>query len=86
MYWRRNQVLIACLLVVWFLVSFVFAIFLAEPLYDSRIGQLPASFWWAQQGSMFVFVLLIFVYAWSMDRLDRKHGMGEKKSIEDEEP
>ncbi len=77
-YWRKNQTLIAILLAIWFLVSFVFAIFLAEPLYGARIGKLPASFWWAQQGSMFVFVLLIFIYAWKMDRLDRQYDLDEE--------
>lgn len=72
-YWRKNRTLIAVLLSIWFLVSFVLAIFLAEPLAAVRIGRLPASFWWAQQGSMFVFVILIFVYAWWMDRLDRDY-------------
>ena len=83
-YWRRNQILICCLLGVWFLVSFVFAIFLADALYTWRIGALPASFWWAQQGSMFVFVVLIFVYAFWMDRLDRRYRIDEDGAEEDE--
>lgn len=78
-YWRQNRRLIAVLLAIWFLVSFVFAIFLARPIYDLRLGALPLSFWWAQQGSMFVFVGLIFVYAWRMDRLDREHDVAEKR-------
>ena len=77
-YWRKNRMLIAVLLAVWALVSYVFAIFLAEPLYDARIGELPASFWWAQQGSIFVFVLLIFIYATVMDRLDRKYDVHDE--------
>lgn len=77
-YWRKNRLLIAILLGIWFLVSYVFAIFLAEPLYEARIGALPASFWWAQQGSMFVFVILIFVYAILMDRMDRKYDVHEE--------
>jgi putative solute:sodium symporter small subunit len=76
-YWKWNRLLIAVLLSIWFLVSFVFAIFLAEPLYSLKIGQLPSSFWWAHQGSMIVFVLLILVYALVMDRLDRKYGVGD---------
>jgi putative solute:sodium symporter small subunit len=78
-YWRKNKILIAILLAIWFLVSYVFAIFLAVPLYGFHIGQLPASFWWAQQGSMFVFVLLIFVYAWRMDRMDREYDVHEEE-------
>ncbi|MDX1582737.1 MAG: DUF4212 domain-containing protein [Thermoanaerobaculia bacterium] len=78
-YWRANRILIAVLLAIWALVSFVFAIFLAEPLESVRIGQLPMSFWWAHQGSMFVFVVLIFVYAITMDRLDRKYDVHEEE-------
>ena len=79
-YWKKNQALIAILLAIWFLVSFVFAIFLARPLYDVHMGQLPMSFWWAQQGSMFVFVILIFVYAKRMDTLDKKYGVDEEEN------
>lgn len=78
-YWRKNRQLIAVLLVIWAVVSFGFAILLAEPLDGSRIGRLPAGFWWAQQGSMFVFVGLIFFYAWRMDRLDRQFGVSEER-------
>lgn len=83
-YWRSNQIVICCLLGVWFLVSFVFAIFLAETLYEARIGALPASFWWAQQGSMFVFVILIFAYAFWMDRLDRRYGSQEDADLRED--
>ena len=76
-YWRKNRTLIAVLLVIWAIVSYGFAIFGAEPLYDMKIGKLPMSFWWAHQGSMFVFVLLILVYALVMDRLDRKYDVHE---------
>ena len=83
-YWRKNQLLIAGLLVIWALVSYGFAIFLARPLSEVSIGQLPASFWWAQQGSIFVFVVLIFVYARLMDRLDRKYLGSENPQPEDQ--
>ncbi|MEM7050548.1 MAG: DUF4212 domain-containing protein [Acidobacteriota bacterium] len=76
-YWRQNRRLIAGLLAVWFLVSFVFAILLAEPLGGLRVGRLPMGFWWAQQGALYVFVVLIFVYARRMDRLDRAFGVAE---------
>ena len=82
-YWTRNKQLIAVLLSIWFLVSFVLPYFLAGVLEESRVGQLPAPFWWAQQGSMFVFVILIFVYAFAMDRLDRRYGVGEDRSDEE---
>jgi len=76
-YWKKNKILIAVLLAVWATVSYGFAIFGAKALYGIKIGSLPMSFWWAQQGSMFVFVILIFVYAKVMDVLDRKYGVGE---------
>jgi len=77
-YWKANRALITVLLVIWALVSYVFAILLAEPLYNINVGQVPMSFWWAQQGSMFVFVILIFVYAKRMDTLDRKFDVHEE--------
>ncbi len=77
-YWRKNTRLIAILLGIWFLVSYVFAIFMGNLLYGVSVGKLPMSFWWAQQGSMFVFVLLIFVYARKMDQLDREFGVNEE--------
>ncbi len=76
-YWKANQALIVLLLAIWALVSYVFAIFLANPLYGAKFGALPMSFWWAQQGSMVIFVILIFVYAYVMDRLDRKYNLHE---------
>ncbi|NJN64216.1 MAG: DUF4212 domain-containing protein [Acidobacteria bacterium] len=78
-YWRANRRLIAILLAIWALVSYGFSIFLAEPLYGARIGYAPMSFWWAQQGSIFVFVILIFVYAIVMDRIDRRYGVDDDR-------
>lgn len=80
-YWRANKILIAVLLLIWAVVSFGCAILLARPLYNVSVGQVPMSFWWAQQGSMVVFVLLIFVYAGVMDRLDRKHDVHEEADL-----
>ncbi len=80
-YWRANKLLIAVLLVIWALVSLVFAILLARPLSALHVGHLPMSFWWAQQGSIVVFVILIFVYAWSMDRLDEKYDVHEDRPV-----
>lgn len=77
-YWRRNRILIAVLLSIWLVVSFGFAILFAEPLGRFSVGRLPMGFWWAQQGAMYVFVALIFVYAWRMDRLDREHDVDEE--------
>lgn len=72
-YWRANNRLIAILLAVWGVVSFVFGILLAEPLNGVRFFGLPLGFWIAQQGAIYVFVVLIFVYARLMDRLDHKY-------------
>lgn len=74
-YWRANIALIRNLLIVWMLVSLVFSILLVEPLNTVRIASVPLGFWMAQQGSILTFVLLIFIYAWQMDRLDRKYGI-----------
>ena len=77
-YWQRNRRLIALLLSIWALVSFGFSILFAESLSGFNVGKLPAGFWWAHQGAMVVFVVLIFVYAWRMDALDREHDLHEE--------
>jgi len=77
-YWKRNVRLISILLFIWALVSYGFGIFFAEALSGIHIGKLDAGFWWAQQGSMFVFVILIFVYARRMDKLDREYNVHEE--------
>ena len=76
-YWRANIRLILTLLTIWAVVSIGFGILLIEPLNRFHIGKLPLGFWFSQQASIYVFVVLIFVYAWRMDRLDRKHGVGD---------
>ncbi len=76
-YWRANLRLIGVLLTIWALVSYVFGILLVDQLNAWKIGDLPLGFWIAQQGAIYVFVLLIFIYAWRMDKLDRKHGVDE---------
>jgi putative solute:sodium symporter small subunit len=77
-YWRANTALIRNLLIIWALVSLVFSILLVQPLNNLRLGGLPLGFWMAQQGSIFVFVALIFVYAVQMDKLDRKYGVNRR--------
>jgi len=74
-YWKKNRRLIGMLLTIWALVSFGFAILI--PM-NFNIGKLPAGFWWAQQGSMYVFVILIFVYARQMDKIDREFDLHEE--------
>ncbi len=76
-YWRANLTLVAVLLFIWFLVSYGFGILLVEPLNAIQMGGYKLGFWFAQQGSIYVFLVLIFVYAWSMNRLDRKYGVHE---------
>ncbi|MCJ8281126.1 MAG: DUF4212 domain-containing protein [Rivularia sp. ALOHA_DT_140] len=74
-YWRKNIALIRNLLIVWALVSIVFSILLVEPLNTIPFFGVPLGFWMAQQGSILVFVALIFIYAVQMDKLDREHNI-----------
>ena len=76
-YWKENLKYLAILLSVWFLVSFVFGILLVEQLNTIRIGGFKLGFWFAQQGSMYVFVILIVVYVKLMNKLDKKYGVDE---------
>ena len=71
-YWRANLRLVAGCLVVWFVVSFGFGVILVEPLNTIRLGGFKLGFWFAQQGSIYTFVVLIFFYAWRMRKLDRQ--------------
>jgi putative solute:sodium symporter small subunit len=72
-YWRANIALIRNLLIVWAIVSICLSILLVEPLNAVQLGSIPLGFWLAQQGAIYVFVALIFIYASQMDRLDRKY-------------
>ncbi len=72
-YWRQNLKILALLLAIWFVVSFGLGIFWVEPLNQYRLWGFPLGFWFAQQGSIYVFVVLILVYAVWMDRLDAKY-------------
>jgi putative solute:sodium symporter small subunit len=76
-YWKANLLYLAILLSVWFIVSFGFGILLVEPLNRFTIGGAPAGFWFAQQGSIYVFVALILIYVRLMNRLDRRWGFRE---------
>ncbi len=77
-YWRKNLRLMVLLLAVWFTVSYVLGILLVEQLNRIVINDFPLGFWFAQQGSIFTFVVLIFVYAVRMDRLDDEYGVSER--------
>lgn len=76
-YWSANLRLIGVCLVIWALVSFGFGILLRPLLAGISIGGTDLGFWFAQQGSILVFLFLIFFYAWRMNALDRKHGVDE---------
>jgi putative solute:sodium symporter small subunit len=76
-YWAANVRLIVGCLIVWFLVSFGFGIILRPLLSGIDVGGTDLGFWFAQQGSILVFLVLIFFYAWRMNSLDRAHGVDE---------
>lgn len=76
-YWKKNISKMVLLLSIWFLVSFVFGILLAEPLNAIKLGGFPLGFWFAQQGSIYVFVALIFVYVRMMNKLDKEYDVHE---------
>ena len=71
LYWRKNLWLLSALLLVWFAVSFGCGILFVEELNRYRIGGFPLGFWFAQQGAIYAFVVLILIYAVLMDRLDK---------------
>ena len=76
-YWMANIRLVIICISIWFVVSFGFGILLAEPLNGIRLGGYKLGFWFAQQGSIYTFVALIFFYAYRMNILDRKYGVHE---------
>ena len=82
-YWRENLRLVAICLAVWFVVSFGCGILLVDVLNQVAFGGFRLGFWFAQQGSMYVFLPLIFFYAWRMARLDRKYGVDEADPPDD---
>ena len=76
-YWQKNLKLMVGCLIVWFVVSFGFGILLVGPLNNIHLGGYPLGFWFAQQGSMYVFVCLIFFYATTMTKYDREFDVEE---------
>ena len=81
-YWRRNLRYLGVLLAVWFAVSFGCGILLVDELDTIRIGGFKLGFWFAQQGAIYVFVVLIFVYVFLMNRLDKKFNVDEQGASE----
>jgi putative solute:sodium symporter small subunit len=77
-YWRANVRILSVLLGIWLVVSFLLSIVFVDELDTIRIGGFGLGFWMAQQGSIYVYLVLIFGYNHLMDRLDRKHGVDEQ--------
>jgi len=76
-YWKANLKLMGVLLAIWFFVSFVCGILLVDELNSIQFAGFELGFWMAQQGSMYVFLILIFIYAKKMNALDKKFGLEE---------
>ncbi len=76
-YWKANVRLITWSLIVWALVSYGFAILLRPMLAGISVGGTDLGFWFAQQGSIITFVVIIFFYAWRMNKLDKQFGVEE---------
>ncbi len=80
-YWKKNLQILVILLSVWFLVSYGFGILLRTQLDAIRIGGFKLGFWFAQNGSIYVFVILIFIYVYWMNRLDKAYtGDGRRET------
>jgi putative solute:sodium symporter small subunit len=76
-YWKANLKLMALCLSIWFVVSYLFGIILVDQLNAISLGGYKLGFWFAQQGSMYIFVILIFFYASRMNKLDRQFDVHE---------
>jgi putative solute:sodium symporter small subunit len=77
LYWRKNLTYLSILLLIWFVVSFGAGILLADYLNQFRLAGFPLGFWFAHQGAIYVFVVLIFVYVFLMNRLDKEFEVDE---------
>ncbi|MDG1213082.1 MAG: DUF4212 domain-containing protein [Flavobacteriaceae bacterium] len=73
-YWRINLKYLSILLFIWFISSFGLSVFFVDALNSFKIGGFPLGFWFAQQGSIYIFVVLIFTYVFLMNRLDKRFG------------
>lgn len=81
-YWRTNLIYLAILLTIWFAVSFGAGILFVDELDQIRVGGFKLGFWFSQQGSIYTFVALIFVYVVLMNRLDKKYGVDDQTDAE----
>ena len=77
-YWKSNLRIVSSLLLVWFIASFGFGIIFSDMLDQIKVGGFKLGFWFAQQGSIYIFVLIIFIYVWLMKRLDKRLSEKEK--------
>jgi putative solute:sodium symporter small subunit len=77
-YWKSNLRIVSSLLLVWFIASFGFGIIFSDMLDHIKVGGFKLGFWFAQQGSIYIFVLIIFIYVWLMKRLDKRLSEKEK--------
>jgi putative solute:sodium symporter small subunit len=77
-YWKKNLRTLLILLAIWFIVSFGFGILLVEQLNQIKMGGFKLGFWFAQQGSIYAFVVLIFVYVYRMNKLDKEFDVNEE--------
>tara|TARA_B100000795_G_scaffold235405_1_gene195035 strand:- start:149 stop:400 length:252 start_codon:yes stop_codon:yes gene_type:complete len=80
-YWKHNLKYLIILLIVWFAVSFGAGILFVNQLNEIKIGGFKLGFWFAQQGAIYVFVILIFVYIRLMNKLDKKYGFNENENL-----
>tara|TARA_Y100001936_G_C15998813_1_gene626676 strand:- start:236 stop:520 length:285 start_codon:yes stop_codon:yes gene_type:complete len=77
-YWKSNLKIVSSLLIIWFLASFGAGIIFSDTLDKIKIGGFQLGFWFAQQGSILIFVLLIVIYCFLMNRLDKKYDVTEE--------
>jgi putative solute:sodium symporter small subunit len=77
LYWKKNLKIMATLLSIWFFVSYFCGVIIVDQLNTIMLGGFPLGFWFAQQGAMFVFVILIFVYCHLMEKLDKEFDVDE---------
>ncbi|GAB5551303.1 MAG: DUF4212 domain-containing protein [Saprospiraceae bacterium] len=77
-YWRTNLRYLVVLLIIWFIASYGAGILFADTLNQIEIGGFKLGFWFAQQGSIYIFVILIFIYVYLMNKLDRKYDVHEE--------
>jgi len=76
-YWKRNLLYLVVLLTIWFLCSYGAGIIWKDSLDSIRFGGFKLGFWFAQQGSIYIFCILIFVYVWLMNKLDKEYDVHE---------